>query len=151
LHSGRETRGGDLVSSQVAAYNDILRNRDVKLHALVPLALVLVGLTPAALAAGDVSHGKELYDSRCSGCHSIDQNRVGPAHQGVFGRRAGQAPGFGYSPAVKASRIVWSEKTLNAWLTNPEKLIPGQRMGYSVTEANDREDLIAYLKTLKGH
>ena len=51
---------------------------------------------------------------------------------------------------MKASRIVWSEKTLNAWLTNPEKLIPGQRMGYSVTEADDRADLIAYLKTLKG-
>ena len=98
----------------------------------------------------DHQRGKELYDSRCSGCHSIDQNRVGPAHQGVFGRRAGQVRDFAYSSAVKASRIVWSETTLNAWLTNPEKLIPGQRMGYSVTEADDRADLIAYLKTLKG-
>jgi len=122
----------------------------VKTNVLASLAIVLVSLSSAASAAGDASRGKELYDSRCTGCHSIDQNRIGPAHQGVFGRRAGRAPGFDYSPALKASRVVWAEKTLNAWLTSPEKLIPGQRMGYSVTEANDRADLVAYLKTLKG-
>ena len=120
------------------------------IQASVAAALVTFSCTAMALAAGDPMRGKELYDSRCSGCHSIDQNRVGPAHQGVFGRRAGQARDFAYSSAVKASRIVWSEKTLNAWLTTPEQLIPGQRMGYSVTEADDRTDLIAYLKTLKG-
>jgi cytochrome c len=59
------------------------------------------------------------------------------------------AQGFDYSPALKASRIVWSEKTLNTWLTGPEMLIPGQRMGYSVGEAKDRADLVSYLKTLK--
>ena len=122
----------------------------MKIRAMVPLVFAAGFIAPAALSAGEAARGKELYDSRCSGCHSIDQNRVGPAHQGVFGRRAGQAPGFAYSPAVKASRIVWSEKTLSAWLTNPEKLIPGQRMGYSVGEANDRADLVAYLKMLKG-
>jgi len=120
----------------------------MKIRVLASLAFVAACSAPAALAAGESIRGKDLYDSRCSGCHSIDQNRVGPAHQGVFGRRAGQAPGFSYSPAVKSSRIVWSEKTLNDWLTNPEKLIPGQRMGYSVSEANDRADLVAYLKTL---
>ena len=122
----------------------------MKIPTMVPLVFAAGFIAPAALSAGEAARGKELYDSRCSGCHSIDQNRVGPAHQGVFGRRAGQAPGFAYSPAVKASRIVWSEKTLSAWLTNPEKLIPGQRMGYSVGEANDRADLVAYLKMLKG-
>jgi cytochrome c len=119
-------------------------------RALVAVALAAAFFAPAAVAAGEPMRGKELYDSRCSGCHSVDQNRIGPAHQGVFGRRAGQAPGFAYSPAVKASRIVWSEKTLDAWLSNPEKLIPGQRMGYSVDGAKDRSDLVAYLKTLKG-
>ena len=120
----------------------------MKYRNLAALAFAATFVAPAALAAGDPIRGKELYDSRCTGCHSIDQNRIGPAHQGVFGRRAGLAPGFDYSPAVKASRIVWSEKTLNAWLTSPEKLIPGQRMGYSVSEANDRADLVAYIKTL---
>ena len=99
-------------------------------------------------AAADAARGKELYESRCVACHSVDQNRVGPAHQGVFGRRAGTATGYAYSPALKKSRIIWSEKTLDLWLSGPEMLIAGQKMGYSVSEAADRSDLIAYLKTL---
>ena len=99
-------------------------------------------------AAADAARGKELYESRCVACHSVDQNRVGPAHQGVFGRRAGTATGYAYSPALKKSRIIWSEKTLDLWLSGPEMLIAGQKLGYSVSEAADRSDLIAYLKTL---
>jgi cytochrome c len=76
----------------------------------------------------------------------VDQSRVGPAHQGVFGRRAGRAVGYDYSNALKTSKVVWSEKTLDAWLSNPERLIPGQRMGYKVTDAGDCADLIAYLR-----
>jgi cytochrome c len=135
---------------QVTASNFVRRRPIMKIFASVSFAIATACFATAAIAEGEWSRGKEIYDSRCSGCHSIDQNRVGPAHQGVFGRRAGQAPGYSYSPAVKTSRIIWSEKTLNAWLTNPEKLIPGQRMGYSVDEAKDRSDLVAYLKTLKG-
>ena len=109
------------------------------------LAIALLSVASAVYAVGDAARGPELYESRCSGCHSVDQNRVGPAHQGVFGRRAGRAPGYGYSAALNASKLVWSEKTLNAWLTNPQQLIPGQKMGYQVREAADRADLIAYL------
>lgn len=57
-------------------------------------------------------------------------------------------PGFDYSPALRASRIVWSAQTLDAWLADPERLIPGQRMNYSVPQAADRADLIAYLRAL---
>jgi len=96
--------------------------------------------------AADAGRGKQLYESRCIGCHSIEANRVGPAHQGVFGRKAGLAPGYDYSPALKSAQIVWSEKTLERWLADPEKLLPGQKMGYSVPEAADRADLIAYLR-----
>jgi cytochrome c len=96
--------------------------------------------------AADPVRGRQLYESRCGACHSIDDNRAGPAHKGVFGRKAGLAKGFDYSPALKASKIVWNEKTLDRWLANPEKLIPGQKMGFSVPEAKDRADLIEYLK-----
>jgi cytochrome c len=105
--------------------------------------MVLV-IGPAA--AADAVRGKQLYESRCGACHSIDDNRAGPAHKGVFGRKAGSAKGFDYSPALKASKIVWSEKTLDRWLTNPEKLIPGQKMGFSVPEAKDRADVIEFLR-----
>jgi len=111
---------------------------------------LLLALSSTAFAAGDAVHGQQLYESRCVACHSVDQNRVGPAHQGVFGRRAGLAPGYEYSKALKTTKIVWSEKTLDAWLSNPERTIPGQKMGFTVTEASDRADLIAYLKKISG-
>ena len=100
--------------------------------------------------AADADHGKELYESRCGGCHSLDANRVGPAHRGVFGRTAGTAPGFNYSTAVKKSGVVWSETTLDAWLTNPQALIPGQRMNFRVALPEDRADIIAYLRQQSG-
>lgn len=53
---------------------------------------------------------------------------------------------YDYSPALKASKVVCKEKTLDAWLSNPERLIPGQKMGYSVTDTSDRAEMIAYLK-----
>ncbi|HEY1288774.1 MAG TPA: c-type cytochrome [Burkholderiales bacterium] len=95
--------------------------------------------------AADPERGKALYESRCSGCHSLDQDRVGPRHRGVVGRKAGSVAGFEYSAALRASRVVWSAKTLDAWLANPERLIPGQRMNYSVPDDADRAALIAYL------
>jgi cytochrome c len=112
----------------------------------IVLAVMLLATASAALAAGDAMRGQRLYENRCSACHSVDQSRIGPAHQGVFGRRAGRVAGYDYSAALKASKVTWSEKTLDAWLSNPERLIPGQKMGYSVTDASDRADLIAYLK-----
>jgi len=111
-------------------------------------AVALVAIGSAVLAAGDADRGQQLYESRCNACHSVDQSRVGPAHQGVFGRRAGLVAGYDYSAALKASRVIWSEQTLDAWLRNPEGMIPGQKMGYSVTDAGDRADLIAYLRRI---
>jgi cytochrome c len=106
-----------------------------------------VALVVAPAAAADAAQGKLLYESRCGACHSIDDNRAGPAHKGVYGRKAGLAKGFDYSPALKASKVVWTEKTLDRWLADPERLVPGQKMGFSVPEAQDRADLVAYLKT----
>ena len=98
-------------------------------------------------AAGDPAAGKAAYAARCAACHSMDYNGTGPAHRGVFGRKAGAAPGFAYSAALARAKVVWSEGTLDRWLTNPEKFLPGQKMGVSVPEAKLRADLIAYLKS----
>ena len=98
---------------------------------------------------GDAARGAQLYEARCGGCHGADANRVGPAHRGVFGRRAGAVPGFDYSPALRASRLIWDARTLDAWLADPEATIPGQAMGYRVGDARDRADLIAYLRELR--
>jgi cytochrome c len=98
------------------------------------------------VGAADVAHGKQVYDTLCAGCHTMDANRAGPAHRGVYGRKAGLAPGFDYSPAVKNSNVVWNEKTLDKWLADPEAFIPGQKMGISLDSAQDRADVIQYLK-----
>src|SRR3569833_1620521 len=114
------------------------------------LILAALLIVPAqAYADGDAMHGKEIYESRCIACHSPDANRVGPMHRGVFGRKAGSLTNYTYSKALKASDFVWNDRTLDAWLTNPQAFEPGQKMKFNDTKTENRADLIAYLKTLK--
>jgi cytochrome c len=93
---------------------------------------------------GDPVAGRGLYQA-CSGCHSIDENDVGPRHRGVVGRRAGSVPGYAYSAALRTSGIVWTPANLDRWLTNPQKVVPGTRMYFSVANPKQRADIIAYL------
>jgi len=107
------------------------------------LALLLAG---AASAEGDPAKGEQIYH-RCQGCHSIDRNRIGPMHKGLFGRPAGSVPGFDYSAAMKNSGIVWSATTLDLFLQGPRQMVPGTKMTFvGVPKAQDRADLIAYLE-----
>lgn len=112
------------------------------------IAWLAAAQAPLALAAGDARKGEQLYGERCGGCHSIDANRIGPLHRNLFGRKAGGAAGYDYSPALAKSNVRWDEASLNAWLADPEKLIPGQRMNYAVGNAADRADLVAYLRSV---
>ena len=98
---------------------------------------------------GDLQRGAALYQERCTACHSIDSNKIGPAHRGVMGRRIGSLPGYKYSDELARSRLRWTPQTLNAWLEDPEELVAGQRMGFQVENVQERADLIAYLATLK--
>ena len=98
---------------------------------------------------GSVQRGAVLYQTHCTDCHSIDNNKTGPAHRGVMGRRIGSLPGYKYSVEMAASRLRWTPQTLNKWLGDPEDLVAGQRMGVSIDDAQERGDLIAYLATLK--
>jgi cytochrome c len=108
-------------------------------------ALCLGAAAPAA-AASNAQRGEQIY-SRCLACHALAYDRVGPRHCGLFGRRAGSVPGFDYSPALKNSKITWNDKTLERFLTKPLAVVPGTTMTYDgVADAQDRSDLIAYLK-----
>ena len=117
--------------------------------ALLALMIVAPAVGAQSLAIGNVQRGKALYAQQCSACHAVDVNKVGPAHQGVFNRRAGSLSGYVYSEELAASQVVWTAKTLDAWLADPEKVVPGQRMGFAVASKKHRADLIAYLATLK--
>jgi cytochrome c len=127
------------------------RNRMNKLIGLVLVAGALA--TAASFAAisnlsGDASRGKALYQA-CQACHSIDENDLGPKHRGVVGRPAGSIVDYAYSAALKSSGLTWDEATLDRWLTNPSALVPGTKMFFQVGDAQNRADIIAFLKEQK--
>jgi len=110
------------------------------------IAVVLaLGHSTPSFSAGDPDHGAKVY-RQCMICHSLDKNGIGPSHRDVFGRTAGSVPDYSYSAALKGSNIVWNETTLDHWLTNPQALVPGTKMMFSVGDAQDRADVIAFLK-----
>jgi cytochrome c len=81
----------------------------------------------------------------------LNYDRTGPRHCGLFGRRAGSVPGFSYSAAMKASNIVWDAHTLDRFLANPTRAVPGTSMGYAgVADKAERDALIAYLRSANG-
>ena len=102
------------------------------------------GESSAERLPGDPDHGKTVYEI-CMGCHSLDEDDVGPRHRGVVGRIAGSIPGYAYSPALKNSGITWDAANLDRWLTNPQALVPGAKMFFALPNAKDRADVIAYL------
>lgn len=107
----------------------------------------------ALLAAADPAKGKVLF-LQCRACHGLEEggaNKVGPNLYGVFGRKAGLAPGFAFSDAVTQSDIIWSAGTLDAWLARPSDFLPGNRMVFvGIRKPEDRANLIAYLKRETG-
>jgi cytochrome c len=115
--------------------------------ALLAAIVLSSSATTSAVASGDAGRGEEIY-GRCLACHALAFDRVGPRHCGLFGRRAGSVEGFSYSAAMKKSKIVWNEKTLERFLANPPKAVPGTTMTYAgIPDARERADLIAFLKS----
>ncbi|PLC55420.1 cytochrome c family protein [Pollutimonas nitritireducens] len=95
---------------------------------------------------GNAATGEALY-SRCLACHALAYDRTGPRHCGLFGRRAGSVPGYAYSQAMKESKIVWDDESLNLFLKSPMEAVPGTSMGYAgISSGQERADVIAYLK-----
>jgi cytochrome c2 len=110
------------------------------------LGLAIIG---PALAAGDAEKGKQVFNSQCRACHSLDadKNGVGPSLHDVFGRKAGSLPTYNYSAAIKKSGVTWNDDTLKQYLSDPHKFIPGDKMVFAgVKNQSQLDDLIAYLK-----
>lgn len=113
--------------------------------ALATVAIAIVCSTGFAHATGNVARGQTLYKG-CADCHSINENGVGPMHKGLVGRKAGSVAGYDYSPDLKNSGIVWTEDNLDKWLTGPQAMVPETKMFFDVPDAQDRADIIAFLK-----
>jgi cytochrome c len=117
---------------------------EIRIAAACCATLLSVG---SARADGDAARGEARFQE-CAACHKLDAgaNGMGPSLHGVFGRKAGELADFRYSPALKRSGIVWSPQTMETYLTDPQGLVPGNRMPYAgMADARDRADLIAYL------
>ena len=107
---------------------------------LIPLSAVAA--TSMALS------GQELYTRRCGACHSVHQNRVGPRHSGIYGRRSGTVADYRYTKALKKLNLTWNEKNLDRWLANPTAVAPGTAMGFRLNNPAERKAIIRYLKSL---
>jgi len=104
----------------------------------------------ALLLAQDQPGGKALFERRCGGCHALDRDKEGPRLGGVYGRTAGTVASFEYSEALKKSKIKWTAESLDKWLTNTESLVPDNDMTFRVAKADERSEIIAYLKQTTG-
>jgi len=103
-------------------------------------------------AAGSIERGEAVFENQCAVCHATapEFHKEGPSLAGVYGRRAGTAPFFGYK-GLRGADFVWDERTLDAWLADPRGLLGGKNtaMTFRLNDADRRADVIAYLKTLR--
>jgi cytochrome c len=103
----------------------------------------------AAALAADPAEGEKVFNQKCKVCHQVGEgakNFVGPELNGLIGRKAGSAPDYSYSEAMKSSGITWSEDSLKQYLIDPKKMVPGTKMVFAgLPKEGDRENLAAYL------
>ncbi len=124
------------------------------MHRLFLMTLAVLGvsamLSPTHAAGGNTARGQRIFGA-CAACHSLEPNRnmTGPSLAELWNRKAGTLPSFmRYSPAVKSSGVVWNEKTLDEWITDPQHLIPGNVMTFDgIKNSQQRVDLLAFLKS----
>ena len=117
--------------------------------ALAAGALALLDVTAAE--AGNALSGAELFKP-CAACHATEagSSKQGPSLHGIIGRKAGSLAGYAYSPAMKALGKAWDAALLDSYLYDPAGTVPGTKMAYpGLKDENDRQDVIAYLATLK--
>ena len=112
-------------------------------------SLSLAWLTMLSTGAVAEEPGETLFKKNCTICHTLEagKNKIGPSLAGVVGRKAGSVPGFAYSAANKNSGDIWDAQTLDTYLADPRKFMPGTKMVFAgLKNPEDRKALIEYLK-----
>jgi cytochrome c len=120
------------------------------MNRFVIIALSTIALSPSAVAeSGDAARGQRDFRA-CAPCHSLepDRNMTGPSLAELWGRKAGSLPSFErYSNALKSSGIIWDDRSLDGWLTDPDRMVPDNEMPFNgIKDARGRADLLAFLK-----
>jgi cytochrome c2 len=115
------------------------------------LLINVLATSSPALAAGDPTAGEKVFASHCSVCHATapGENKIGPSLAGIVGSKSGTVPGFDFSPAMKNANVNWDDANLDKFLANPAGFIHGTKMFVNLPSETDRQNVIAYLHTLK--
>jgi cytochrome c len=137
--------------------NLILRAPERLLGLLLTIfCLAIMVIIPYSVSAagqadtGDPKRGQEFFQKRCASCHNLDTAKEGPPLRGVFGRKSGSIGSFNYSDALKAANKTWDAASLDQWLADTDKFIPDNDMNQTFKNADERADIIAYLKQISG-
>jgi cytochrome c len=141
-----EAKTGDMPPLQYLAVHWDARLSKADVAALSVLGKSAGGGEATLTGDGDAVRGKAVFEKRCTGCHAMEVDREGPRLKGVYGRKAGNVAGFNYSAGLKGSGIIWTDATLERWLTDPDLMVKDNNMSIGVPKAQERRDLIAYLK-----
>jgi cytochrome c len=145
----QEIKSGEMPPLQYLALHWDAKISNADVQALSMLGESASGSEAALAGDGDAVRGKAVFEKRCTGCHTMDVDREGPRLAGVYGRKAGSVPGFTYSAGLKNFGQTWNDATLERWLSDPDMMVPDNNMSFSVPKAEERRDLIAYLKQAK--
>jgi cytochrome c len=108
-------------------------------------------MASTALAAGDPTAGEKVFASHCAVCHATTpgENKIGPSLAGIVGSKSGTVTGFDFSAAMKDANVTWDDANLDKFLANPTGFIRGTKMFVNLPNEADRQNVIAYLNTLK--
>jgi cytochrome c len=142
----QEAKSGEMPPMQYLAMHWDAKLSKADVQALSMLGKSAGGTEAALGGEGDAGRGKAVFEKRCTGCHALDADREGPRLKGVYGRKAGSVAGFNYSAGLKNSGLTWNDATLERWLSDPDLVVKDNNMSIGVPKAEERRDLIAYLK-----
>lgn len=110
--------------------------------------LALVIAARPGIAADDAAAGQALFKAKCTACHSVDADRIGPRLQNVVGRPVASVPTYSYSPALKKLGGGWTPARLDQWLSGTQKMAPGSKMFLQVDDPAQRRLIVAYLQSV---
>jgi cytochrome c len=115
------------------------------------LLIKILVTSSTAWAAGDQAAGEKVFTARCAVCHATapGENKVGPSLAGIVGSKGGTVPGYDFSSAMKDASVAWDDANLDKYLANPTEFIHGTKMFINLPSEIDRQNVIAYLNTLK--
>lgn len=127
----------------------IMRASALGISASIVLSVASVANAGGADTAGDPVMGKRQF-AVCTSCHTVEPggaDRLGPNLNGIFGKQAGSKAGFAYSNVIKNAGIIWDERRIDQYITNPAQYLPGNKMAFpGVARPDMRANIIAYLK-----